>query len=158
MSLYLQRRFALARDKRRAMKSRVNREVQARFCEGLGVKSPGATRQLREKTGDFLPEWILSISRRVAGVYSTRNDWVPHVSPFGEMGFENPWRWIHIGHSNPRSESPDLGHQILLGQQVLGHPPDLRIEGCALPPFRQEHAEGWGPNSLAGNGWPAHKR
>ena len=27
-----------------AMKSRVNREVQARFCEGLGVKFPGATR------------------------------------------------------------------------------------------------------------------
>ena len=45
MSLPLQRRFALARDKRRAMKSRVNREVQAGLCEGLGVKSPGATRQ-----------------------------------------------------------------------------------------------------------------
>jgi len=28
------------------MKSRVNREVQARFREGLGVKFPGATRQL----------------------------------------------------------------------------------------------------------------
>ena len=27
-----------------AMKSRVNREVQARFCESLGVKLPGATR------------------------------------------------------------------------------------------------------------------
>jgi len=26
------------------MKSRVNREVHARFCEGLGVKFPGATR------------------------------------------------------------------------------------------------------------------
>jgi len=39
MSLTLQRRFALARGKRRAMKSRVNREVQARFREGLGVKS-----------------------------------------------------------------------------------------------------------------------
>ena len=27
-----------------AGKSRVNREVQARFCEGLGVKFPGPTR------------------------------------------------------------------------------------------------------------------
>jgi hypothetical protein len=27
-----------------AMKSRVNREVHARCCEGLGVKFPGATR------------------------------------------------------------------------------------------------------------------
>ena len=26
------------------MKSRVNREVHARICEGLGVKFPGATR------------------------------------------------------------------------------------------------------------------
>jgi hypothetical protein len=26
------------------MKSRVNREVHARFCESLGVKFPGATR------------------------------------------------------------------------------------------------------------------
>ena len=45
MSLTLQRRIALARDKRRAMKSRVSREIQARFCESLGVKSLGATRQ-----------------------------------------------------------------------------------------------------------------
>jgi hypothetical protein len=28
------------------MKSRVNREVHARFCEGLGVKFPGATRPI----------------------------------------------------------------------------------------------------------------
>ena len=27
------------------MKIRVNREVYARFCEGLGVKFPGAIRQ-----------------------------------------------------------------------------------------------------------------
>src|ERR1022692_102597 len=32
MSLFFQRRFVLARGKRRAMKSRVNREVQARLC------------------------------------------------------------------------------------------------------------------------------
>jgi len=32
MSPLLRRKFALARDKRRAMKSRVNREVQARLC------------------------------------------------------------------------------------------------------------------------------
>jgi hypothetical protein len=49
MSLSLQRRFALARDKRRAMKSRVNREVQARFREGLGAKSPGAYSKERVK-------------------------------------------------------------------------------------------------------------
>jgi hypothetical protein len=41
MRLYLPRRFALARDKCRAMKSRVNREIQPRLCEGLGVKFPG---------------------------------------------------------------------------------------------------------------------
>jgi hypothetical protein len=50
MSVVLLRRFALARAKRRAMKSRVNREIQARFCERLGVKSSGATRQVG--TGD----------------------------------------------------------------------------------------------------------
>src|ERR1035438_6566210 len=32
MSLFFQRRFVLARGKRRAMKSSVNREVQARLC------------------------------------------------------------------------------------------------------------------------------
>jgi len=41
------------------MKSRVNREVQARFCEGLGVKFPGATRPSaianRRQTGENLP-------------------------------------------------------------------------------------------------------
>jgi len=40
-----QRRFALARDKRRAMKSRVNREVQARSVRPRG-EIPGAARQL----------------------------------------------------------------------------------------------------------------
>src|SRR3982074_1445182 len=34
------------------MKSRVNREVHARFCEGLGVKFPGATRPLRIAAAD----------------------------------------------------------------------------------------------------------
>jgi len=48
MSHFFQRRFALARGKRRAMKSRVSREIQARFCESLGVKSLGATRQFRK--------------------------------------------------------------------------------------------------------------
>jgi len=42
MSPFLLRRFALARDKPRLLKSRVNREVDARFCAGLGVKFPGA--------------------------------------------------------------------------------------------------------------------
>ena len=37
-----------------AMKSRVNREVQARFCEGLGVKFPGATRP----TNVMLEAWF----------------------------------------------------------------------------------------------------
>jgi hypothetical protein len=45
MSLVLQRRFVLVSAKRRAMKSRVNREIQARFREGLGVRFSGATRQ-----------------------------------------------------------------------------------------------------------------
>src|ERR1035438_2452789 len=44
MSLFLPRRAALAREQGTSMKSRVNREVHARFCEGLGVKFPGATR------------------------------------------------------------------------------------------------------------------
>jgi hypothetical protein len=34
------------------MKSRVNREVHARFCEGLGVKFPGATRPERRQFVD----------------------------------------------------------------------------------------------------------
>jgi len=32
------------------MKSRVSREIQARFCESLGVKSLGATRQPEEES------------------------------------------------------------------------------------------------------------
>jgi hypothetical protein len=36
------------------MKSRVNREVHARFCEGLGVKFPGATRPVNQ-IQDLLP-------------------------------------------------------------------------------------------------------
>ena len=35
------------------MKSRVNREVQARFREGLGVKFPGATRQDSNRTTSY---------------------------------------------------------------------------------------------------------
>ena len=44
MSPFLPRQFALDREQATAMKSRVNREVHARFCESLGVKFPGATR------------------------------------------------------------------------------------------------------------------
>jgi hypothetical protein len=61
MSFDFQRRFALARDKRRAMKSRVNREIQARLREGLGVKSPG----LLDNQGAGI--------RKIAGLGS----WVP---------------------------------------------------------------------------------
>ena len=43
-SLLLQRRFALAREQPKAMKSRMTRECHVRICEGLGVKFPGATR------------------------------------------------------------------------------------------------------------------
>src|ERR1017187_9800636 len=43
-SLLLRRRFALAGEQPKAMKSRMTRECHVRFCEGLGVKFPGATR------------------------------------------------------------------------------------------------------------------
>src|ERR1035441_2833685 len=71
MSLYLQRRFALARCRRKAMKSRVNREIQARFREGLGVKSPGATRHdwvVYSKQPFGGPEHVL----RYLGAYTHR--------------------------------------------------------------------------------------
>jgi hypothetical protein len=55
MSPFLPRRFALEGEQATAMKSRVNREVHARFCEGLGVKFPGVTRR---------PELWIAASRR----------------------------------------------------------------------------------------------
>jgi hypothetical protein len=62
------------------MKSRVNREVHARFCEGLGVKCPGATRSRRTMDyglqalnaciGDYALIWLrpdrLSLLRQLA--------------------------------------------------------------------------------------------
>jgi hypothetical protein len=44
MSLYFQRRLALARGQRMAVRSRMNREVHVRICERLEVKILRPTR------------------------------------------------------------------------------------------------------------------
>src|ERR1017187_8660709 len=79
-SLLLQRRFALAREQPKAMKSRMTRECYVRICEGLGVKFPGATRPtgtpdrrrrvLDECLGDLAPADVATQLNAVCAEFS----------------------------------------------------------------------------------------
>ena len=59
-----------------------------------------------------------------------------------------------VGLRFPMSESPDMGHPLLVLDEYLapGHPTNLnrkrKIDVCGLPPFREETAEGWGTRAL----------
>src|ERR1039457_6300267 len=74
MSLFFQRRFVLARGKRRAMKSRVNREVQARLCVqrrlacSAGDKPAGA--RVRSPVA-----WIAGEGNRISEAYRRSSPW-----------------------------------------------------------------------------------
>ena len=75
MSPFLPRRFALEGEQATAMKSRVNREVHARFCEGLGVKFPGATRPPGTRQLEFLClDWSMRASADSALLENSRRD------------------------------------------------------------------------------------
>src|SRR5215470_13420785 len=65
--------------------SRVSREAQARFCEGLGVQLPGATRPGIEKNSNFPQTEISGVETCCAGRSSPRRHDHSKCSTAGTM-------------------------------------------------------------------------
>jgi hypothetical protein len=86
------------------MKSRVNREVHARFCEGLGVKFPGATRPSGKLAGGCQTGiWTGSTNMGVSEPSAIRVNALLIVSVvfFAEMwrcrvAFEAVWQSLYL--------------------------------------------------------------
>src|SRR5260370_42083571 len=99
----------------------MNRRTRRRKEDGSTLMLAPLNR-LDSTLGGAGQEYRFTVSMTSATIHTTKLGERRNAQPAPASFFGSGSTSSRIGHFNPRSESPDLGHPIFLGQPGVGHP------------------------------------